>query len=63
MKLTEISTRALTEAIDSQNTTGFATADLVSVIQEHRADNWSTELTGAELDQLVESLLAGQQGQ
>jgi hypothetical protein len=57
MKLTEISTQALTESLDEQNDTGYATADLVSVIQEHQAGNWSAELTGEDLDALLESLI------
>lgn len=57
MKLTEISTQALAEAIDRENTTGYATADLVSVFQEHQAGRWSSQMTHAELDHLTESLV------
>jgi hypothetical protein len=56
MKITEVqqpSSRALFEAIDQENNTGFKTEDLVRIVQEDSSNRWSKPLTAEELLELL----------
>ena len=60
MKISEVqkpSDQRLFESVDSTNCTGFATEDLVKILREHQADQWSQPMTA---EQLLESLSVGQ---
>lgn len=62
MRLSEIvrlEGRALREAIESENTTGVSTDDLIRIVNAHREDQWksfdSVESLNEYLDQLTMS--------
>lgn len=52
MKINEItlpSDQRLFEALDSDNDTGHATADLVKVVRQQQSGDWSEPMTAEEL--------------
>lgn len=58
MKITELTQptgQALFEALDQDNDTGFATEDLVRIVEQARSGQWSKPMTGDELIALMES--------
>lgn len=56
MKISEVkqpSTARLLESVDQDNNTGFLSEDLVKILREHQAEQWSQPMTA---EQLLESL-------
>ena len=41
-EITKLEGKALHEAIDVENDTGFKTEDLVKIVEAHRKDEWKT---------------------
>lgn len=59
MKISEVkqpSTARLLESVDQDNNTGFLSEDLVKILREHDAGQWSQPMTA---EQLLESLSVG----
>jgi hypothetical protein len=55
MKINEVtqpSDRALFEAFDRDNSTGFVTEDLVQIYRTHNSDSWDAAQLDDELDRL-----------
>lgn len=54
-EVTQLTESELTETISLTNESGYKTNDLVKVAMTEQAGNWSEPMTGAQLDELMES--------
>jgi uncharacterized protein (UPF0335 family) len=48
--------KKLHEALEKENSTGVATANLVKIVEAHRADNWQRFETNEAFDAYLDSL-------